>query len=76
MSKKIDPKKLTLGDVKTVKEYLKWLEENRGITTTKQAIQYQLDKTDNINWCEWCGIKFIIMDKKAKEYTPKESARG
>lgn len=76
MSKRIDAKNLKLGDVMTVKVYLAWLESERAINTTKQAIQYQLENTDNLDWCDWQGTKYIIHNQKAKVFTPKEGKRG
>lgn len=80
MSKVVnDIDKLTLGEVKTVKGYLDWLAETKGVTTTKQAIHYQIsekNEADNIDHCEKDGMVFIIMNKKTKAYSPKESKRG
>lgn len=76
MSKIYNPVKLTLGELMTIKTYLGWLKEKKGIETTKQAIHYQLEKTDNLDFCEWQGNKLILFNKKANLYTPKESKRG
>lgn len=76
MSKRMNTKDLKLGELSTINEYLKWLEENKGVATTKQAIHYQLIKTDNLDWCDWQGNKLIVMNEKAKSYTPKEARRG
>lgn len=76
MSKRIQTKNLTLGGVSTINNYLEWLKSKRGITTTKQAIHYQLQKTDNLDWCDWQGHKLIILNQKSQVYTPKESKTG
>ena len=71
MSKIINTKNLKFDDVKTTAEYVTWLQEFKGITTTKQAIQYQLNNTDNIDYCERDGKKYIVMTENSKAYTPQ-----
>lgn len=76
MSKRTKTEEFKLGELSTINTYLVYLKEKRGITTTKQAIHYQLKKTDNLDYVEWQGNTLIVMNFKAQNFTPKESKTG
>jgi len=72
MSKRQKTDEIKLSDVMTVKSYLDFLKK-RGIETSKQTIHYQLEKTDNLDYCEWQGMKLVIINNKSINFTPKGS---
>lgn len=80
---KIDLKKLSkqpqgikdiadaLGQVLTVGEFVKIVQKrtkNKKISSA--TIHYHLNKTDNLDWVEWCGLCLIIQNEKADNFTP------
>lgn len=71
MSKRVDTKNLKLGELITIKSFIDYMKDERGITITKPAVHYQLKNTDNLDYCEWQGIFLIINNSKAKTFTPK-----
>ena len=72
MSKRINIEGLKLSELSTINHYLQYL-SSKGINMTKQAIHYQIMNTDNLDWCDWQGNKLIVMNEKAKTFTPKSS---
>lgn len=71
MSKRIDIKNIKLGDLMTVKSYINFMKEKRGIAITKPAVHYQLKNTDNLDYCEWQENIFVINNNKVNTFTPK-----
>lgn len=67
---KIDENKVTLDQVLTVGEFVNKLKQRTGNDKiTYSTIHYHITETDNLDWCERGGMKFIVMNDKADKFT-------
>jgi len=62
---------VTLDTVLTMGEFVKQVRERTGNTKiSNQTIHYHLNHTDELDFIDWCGMKLIVMNEKAKRFNP------
>ena len=63
-----------ISDCLTVGEYVKKLKVRTGNDKiSNQSIHYHFNSTDQLDWVNWSGLKMVVMNEKAKKFTPGQN---
>jgi len=69
--------KITLDQVLTMGEFVKLVrKKTSNDKISNQTIHYHLNHTDNLDFVDWCGMKLIVNNDKAKNFNPGNYYKG
>lgn len=68
---KVAAENINVSECLTVGEFVKALREKTGnANISSSTIHYHLENTDNLDFVEFCGLKLIVQNEKAKSFSP------